>query len=1126
MNNNLYYFIAIIIFFLVNPVLGEPPPPSKRAVWEVESLSLETIAAARTETEQTLAAFPADTKESSPEGLVRAALKTRSTLLVELEETYKHRIALQNSATPILRSEPDIAAALAKLKKLPNLTPPESPTNDAFESLREKVNAASTRLEDLKRGIRDRAEIMQGLSDRITKAMERQREATRNEEKFRNLLVGNDPPDNRSVVLVLIDNEKLSQRVAVETLKELDAEQEFEKQTVGIRDRQIELSQLEFDRLQQEATLYQGALNKVQNQTLKAQDAEIDRKDAEVEKATSQHSLFLATWEANVARVRRNVTGYTALLNEIRTSITELEDKLKSEREELSYLRGMVGKGSNLNELASEIFKDAYLRVSSSRKEIRAGNQGELDLRVKEAMTRQFEITAHLPGLRSQWQQELQKAARGLDERVLKNFVESAEKIFNVYRAQLADEKRILLEINVQSQRLRILPMERQEELAQLETFVLARIFWVQDDLPVGLAMMRKLLGELFSLDNSHSLINWWFSVLSRDTLATIVRSFQSDRLALFGGVLLVGLPLLLVGIGRRVRATAAAWIGSGDHNGMVRGHVLALVARSLSPAYYLVVALAIDSVGLPASLGTVGSRAMVHIAMFVFLWRVNVLFLRHPAQLVTSIGIPLDVCGDLYRAVRSVLLAYLIFLLPWMIFNDWPFYFETLPRLGLTLFQVGVMIAIYRLIRLRSNLVQRFLGLGDKTHVLARNWNLAMLPAIIFMLAICVMDLAGYRFGARYLAVNGLLSFVTVIVMTGIYRVFAVASVRLAKHWGEGGVAGEAISLGHPNKTENLARQIQGPVGWIIFLVGTFTLASFWGINQSVIRSLSDVTLYSVSASDGQIQFVSLADWGSFLFCLFFVFWFSRRLPRLFNWFVFSRMDADPGMRYAIITMARYLVVLTGIFVAFSFLKLDLAKIGWLAAAISVGLGFGLQEIVANFVSGIILLVERPIRVDDLITVGNMSGRITRINIRATTLLNFDRQEMLIPNKQLITQEVINWTLGDTKIRLVIPVGVAYGSDVDRVSELLMDIAKSQPEVLADPEPEVYFMSHGASSLDFEMRVFLDHPDLRLPVRDRLNKQINKRFLEEKIEIPFPQSDIHIRSGLEKLVTNSDARV
>ncbi|MBF0108328.1 MAG: mechanosensitive ion channel [Magnetococcales bacterium] len=1113
--------LGVFFLFVVLPVQGEPPPPAPRAIWEVEPLTAEAIATVRGRTEQELSALPADAKESSTEGAMRAVLKARLELLTELDDTLKSRLHLQHAAPILLQSEGEIGNALSRIKKLSEPLPPENPTNDVFETFREKLTTSSIKLEELRKDMQERAEIMQGLSARATSVRERQREAQRNEEKFRTLLSGATVTDNRSLVMARVDNEKLSQRVALEILKELEAEQEFEKQTVGVRDRRLELAQLEFDRVQQEVSLYQGALNRIQNQTLKAQEAEINLKESAIENATSGDALFLATWEASAARVRRNVTGNTALLNEIRSTITEQEDRLKTEREELKNLRSLAGQGSGLNELSSAIFKEAYLRIGSSRKEIKALDQGDLERRIGEAMERQSAIIAQLPGLRSQWRTEMQAASMGMPEHRLKSFMDKAEKVFNAYREILAEEKKVLLEINLHGQRMRLLPVERREVLAELETFVLSRIFWVQDDIPVGLTMIKQLVNELFSLERPYSLINWWLSVLSRDTLETLVRFVRSGRMALLGGLLLFGLPLVLFWINHRMRHVSAARSGaefSADREGLGRDQWFRFFASWLSPFYVLALAWGIDSMGFPAALGTVGARFMIHTGLFLLLWRINVFLLRTPGILSFSMGCPVEICHDLYRAIRLVLLAYLVCLLPWMIFDDWPFHFEILPRLGLTLFELAVMAAIYRLIRLRSNLVQKFLSLGDRTGFLGRNWNLILLPALMFMVLIIIMDLAGYRFGARYLATNGLLSFITIIAMTGIYRFLAVASEKMIQHWVREPVATDPPPPGQA-KSDHRARQIQGPLSWIVFLTGTLALADYWGINESVLHSLSDITLYSVTSADGQIQFVSLADWIWFVFSLFLVFWAARRLPHLFQWFFFSRMDADAGMRYAIITMTRYLVVLTGIFIAFSFLKLDLAKIGWLAAAISVGLGFGLQEIVANFVSGIILLVERPIRVGDLITVGTMTGTITRINIRATTLRNVDQQEILIPNRQLITQEVTNWTLGDTRVRLVVAIGVAYGSDVDRVGALLMELACDQAEVLPDPAPEVYFMNHGPSSLDFELRVYLSHPKLTLPMRDRLNKLINKRFQQEKIDIPFPQTDIHIRSGLENKI-------
>ncbi|MEQ8763691.1 MAG: mechanosensitive ion channel [Planctomycetota bacterium] len=171
------------------------------------------------------------------------------------------------------------------------------------------------------------------------------------------------------------------------------------------------------------------------------------------------------------------------------------------------------------------------------------------------------------------------------------------------------------------------------------------------------------------------------------------------------------------------------------------------------------------------------------------------------------------------------------------------------------------------------------------------------------------------------------------------------------------------------------------------------------------------------------------------------------------------------------------------------------------------------MQEIVSNFISGLILLFERPIRIGDLVTVGDVTGNVQRINIRSTTIQNFDRQQVIVPNRSLITQDVTNWTLSDKMSRLTVKIGVAYGSSIDLVRSLLFEIAKKEQKVLEDPEPQVFFMSHGDSSLDFELRVFLADSGDRLVMLDRLNSEINRALEEHGIEIPFPQRDIHIRS-------------
>ncbi|MGB6230220.1 MAG: mechanosensitive ion channel domain-containing protein, partial [Litorimonas sp.] len=238
-----------------------------------------------------------------------------------------------------------------------------------------------------------------------------------------------------------------------------------------------------------------------------------------------------------------------------------------------------------------------------------------------------------------------------------------------------------------------------------------------------------------------------------------------------------------------------------------------------------------------------------------------------------------------------------------------------------------------------------------------------------------------------------------------------------------------------------------------------------------------------------------------------------ARNLPGFLEIFILNRLGVDAGARYAVVTILGYLIVGTGIFMGFQRIGLQWSQLRWIVTGLSVGIGFGLQKIIANFVSGLIILFERPIRIGDFVTIGDKSGTVTRIKIRATTLGDLDNREILIPNENLISQEVTNWTLSNSVTRVVIPVGIAYGSDTDAAREIMIDIVRSNPKILETPPSQVFFIGFGSSSLDFEVRVFLRSFEDRFPVRHQLHTEINKALNEAGIEIPFPQTDLHIRS-------------
>jgi potassium efflux system protein len=315
----------------------------------------------------------------------------------------------------------------------------------------------------------------------------------------------------------------------------------------------------------------------------------------------------------------------------------------------------------------------------------------------------------------------------------------------------------------------------------------------------------------------------------------------------------------------------------------------------------------------------------------------------------------------------------------------------------------------------------------------------------------------------------------------------------------------------------KEVMRQSRSIMVWItalLFLVGLWFV---WKPLLPALGIVDDIVLWQqVQIVDGVELSSGVTLWNIILACGFVLGGViaANNIRGVMEIGFFERFEMDNGARYAIMAILGYLLVGSGIVIGSFQLGIDWSKLQWIIAALGVGLGFGLQEIVANFVSGLIILFERPIRVGDFVTIGELSGTVSNIKIRATTITDFDNREVLLPNKSIITENVTNWTLKDSVTRIVIKIGVAYGSDISEVRDLLMNVVKKQKEVLELPAPQVFFLEHGDSSLNFEIRAFVSRPENRLPLTHAINTAINQALAEHDISIPFPQRDLHIISG------------
>lgn len=236
-----------------------------------------------------------------------------------------------------------------------------------------------------------------------------------------------------------------------------------------------------------------------------------------------------------------------------------------------------------------------------------------------------------------------------------------------------------------------------------------------------------------------------------------------------------------------------------------------------------------------------------------------------------------------------------------------------------------------------------------------------------------------------------------------------------------------------------------------------------------------------------------------------------SRNLPGLMEISILNRLPVDNATRYAVTRITSYLIVIVGILMTAKSIGLEWQNVQWLAAALTVGLGFGLQEVFANFVSGLILLFERPIRVGDIVTIDNVTGVVSRIRMRATTVTDWDRKEFVVPNKDLITGRLLNWTLSDNLTRLTIRVSIAHGSDTEKARSLMLALCEEDPNILKDPEPFALFEEFGQGSLTVVLRCYLASMDLRLAVTHSLNTRITQVFKEAGILLAVPRRDIRV---------------
>lgn len=460
-------------------------------------------------------------------------------------------------------------------------------------------------------------------------------------------------------------------------------------------------------------------------------------------------------------------------------------------------------------------------------------------------------------------------------------------------------------------------------------------------------------------------------------------------------------------------------------------------------------------------------------------------------------------------------------------------------------LFLVCLALCAYhvsRLLHAKHGIFRRYLR-RDPNSWAARLRYVWLWAAVGLPVALAVLVVQGYFYTSRQLAVRIYASVVSVAALVIVYslisRFFAMQRRRLhleqmklrrealAAATSDDETAAAAVTLSVSRDQMSQTKRIVGWFLWSIALIGLWfawrdVLPALdflekwplWTSTQTIAEVITDDAGNESVRTRQVIDPVTIAELAAAVLFGVITFVAAQNLPGLLEISVLRRLPIDESVRYAITTLGRYLIIMLGLVVTCRWIGLRWNQIQWMATALTFGLAFGLQEMFANFVAGIIILFEQPIRVGDIVTVDEVTGKVARVRIRATTITNWDRKDYVVPNKDFITGRVLNWTLSDKVNRIVLTVGVAYGSDKNKVRLILLDLARRHPLIVDDPEPTVTFEEFAASSLTFVLRAYIDmrNMPMRMQVMDDLHTGVDDAFRDAGIEIAYNQQDIRIR--------------
>jgi len=1074
----------LLILLLASFVAGQDEP------WRTEPLDPDALAERRKEIEKGLQPPAADASEE--EKAWHAARSRRVALLGDLERAARTYGALPAVPESVARQE-SRASELAELREKPEEPlPPVSgngglaPLEEAARAAAKEDEAAQARLEGLRKAGREFEKYLQAaaarqseLRARIDKAgdapsgsVQAYRRAnaqlelrywevfTKSSAEVRHRIDAAIAAEQVARDLTKLRAERTARRLAAgrERMQRRAAEEAKEKEA--------EAKRLAEQAARENDPLYRFVaeirVRAAQHLTRSKKDEQVnaglererDLKKRALERTEGQDSLIQSRIET-----RRAIAPSTAAM--LRTTLGNTKS---SRREAEEYERRKIDR--RVNDVLQELGPLQDLAWS---------------LEVPTAETPHWEeLAAGLPGeRRDEALRELEEALRGPDGLVA---------AVRARRQSLERRHELLNEIDS-------LNDAYAAALARLEALITSHIVWVRTEEPIGFHLLAGTLkdaGRVRDFYAEPEFVSEFRAALDRNP-------GMFSAAGLFLVVLLVGATLAA----RSIRARPMHRPRAGEHLRSGLADAARALAHAAAPSLVLLLAAAlVRRVELPPRIILPALAALRGVAFFLFVQRLTWGLLSKRGYLVAHFGVSREVGNQIIRSVRLYTFAGMLLWIPFRFLSEADFDTGSLQRIFGTGFRFCELLAVALLLPRRQPVARAFVS-GNETALRF----LGILNPFLFLafLVIVVMDVRGYVDGARYFTERVMESTVAVVILRALYAGLNQISGRVTERVRErafreqgGTAAWEDSNL--------VTRQLTRLITTGVIVAAVVILVRAWGVGATSI--LAETRLAELS--DGVV--LTAADVFTAILFILAAHFISANIAGLFELLVFPIFGrVHRGTRFVVLALSRYLILLVGYSGALLAVHFSVSNLGWLLAAASVGLGFGLQEIVANFVSGLILLVEQPVRVGDIITVGETGGTVEKITIRSTVVTNWDQQQIIIPNKALITQNLTNWTRNNNFTRRQVPVTVAYGTDVEKVLGLLDEAVKSVEHVRTYPPARIWFDGFGDSGLQFAIWYYIDI-EFGFSSMTDVRRAVYGRLQDAGIEIPFPQRDVHVR--------------